>query len=284
MDDLQHVKNGTLPKSPDCIQKTPRKIHLSDLSSFLALSVDGAAIHGVVRDGKKLSFKSFNLHTGKPEVESIFPSDTSAFMGVDSSLISLNCSSDNDFMSILRDGNGTLYPLVKDCLEMIREPILLDLPPITCFGTGIHALPHVGSQHKNQVGVLVLAVEQQVLMSKILRCDVEGVRQVLANLDHESQAKSGSSNSYLSKVLFERCDGNRNVFHAAVCMAMPATNKDIETSSTTSTTTPGTGAGATGSTVVSSAGAPVGGSGAFGSLDSTIENLANVLSSSSGNW
>lgn len=102
LDDLQHVKNGTLPKSPDCIQKVPKKIHLSDLPNVLALSVDAIGIHGVVRDGKKLIYKSYNLHTGKSEIESTFPSDTSAFMGIDSGLISLNCSSDNDFMSILR--------------------------------------------------------------------------------------------------------------------------------------------------------------------------------------
>lgn len=265
LDDLQLVKNGTLPKSPDCIQKTPRKVHLQDLSNVLALSVDANGIQAIVRDGKKLALKCINLHTGKPEGESTFPSDITAFLGVDPSRISLNCASDNEFMNILRDGNGTVYPLVKDCLQAIKDPILVDLPPISCMGTGVHALPHVSSQQKNQVGVIVLATEQQILMSKILKCDVEGVRQALANLDHEAQAKSGTS-SNLNKVLLERCDGNRNVFHTAVCMAMPTTNKDIEAAPSG----------------ISGSGSSAGGSGSFGNLDSTIENLANVLSSTSG--
>lgn len=276
LDDLQVVKNGVLPKSPDCIQKSPRKVQLSEISNILALSVDVSGIHAVFRDGKKLTLKLYNLHTGKVEIESQFPSDMSAFLGNDPGLISLNCSSDNEFMSILRDGNGTLYPLIKDCLEAIKDPLLVDLPPITCIGTGIHALPHVGVQQKNQVGVLVMAIEQQVLMNKILRCDVEGVRQVLTNLDHEAQNKPGNTN-HLTKVLFEKCDGNRNIFHAAVCMAMPTTNKEVHhadaSTSSASTTTASQNPSSTGG------GGP---GGAFGNLDSTIENLANVLSTSAG--
>jgi E3 ubiquitin-protein ligase EDD1 len=275
LDDLQLVKNGTLPKSPDCIQKSPRKVHLSEISSILALSVDAAGIHGVVRDGKKLTLKAYNLHSGKAEVESQFPSDIFAFLGTDPTRISLNCSSDNEFMSILRDGNGTLYPLIKDCLDAIRDPLLVDLPPITCIGTGIHALPHVGSQQKNQVGVLVMAIEQPLLMSKILKCDVEGVRQVLTNLDHETKNKMGNS-SQLNKVLLERCDGNRNVFHAVVSMTTPTSNKDVDVSSSTSSTA----STATPTAPVASSNSA--GAGAFGSLDSTIENLASVLSSTTG--
>jgi E3 ubiquitin-protein ligase EDD1 len=274
LDDLQLVKNGVLPKSPDCIQKTPKKVHLSDLSNILSMSVDTNGIHGIVRDGKKLLFKSYNLQ-GKPELESVFPSDTGAFLGIDPGLISLNCSSENEFMSILRDGNGTIYPLVKDCLEAIRDPIPVDLPPFKCIGIGIHALPHVGSHQKNQVAVLVMAVEQQILMNKVLKCDIDGVRQVLANLDHEAQGKPASS-VHLNKVLFERCDGNRNVFHAAVSMSLPSTNKDVDASA--SAPAPAapplpapapapTGSGGTGSSTNFSS----------CSLDATIENLANAL-------
>ena len=162
LDELQLVKNGAMPKAPDCIQKVPRRVHLADLlSNVLSLSVDAVGIHAVVCDGnRRIMFKSYNLSSGKVESESPFPTDASAFLGLDPSLIRLHCSSGGDTvesMNILRDGNGTLYPLVKDSLDAIKDPLLLDLPPIKCLGLGIHALPHVGASQKNQVGVLVLA-------------------------------------------------------------------------------------------------------------------------------
>lgn len=87
---------------------------------------------------------------------------------------------------ILRDGNNTLYPLAKDCAEAIRDPQPLDLPPVKCLT--VSTLPLSGtSGHniKNQVAIVMFALEQQYLMPKILRCDVEGVKQVLAQLDSE---------------------------------------------------------------------------------------------------
>ncbi|CAG7834599.1 unnamed protein product [Allacma fusca] len=274
LDELQLVKNGTLPKAPDCIQKIPRRVHLTDLSNILSLSVDAVGIHAVVRDGKKMIFKSYNLSSGKVESESPFPSDTGAFLGLDPTLITLNCSGDSEFMSILRDGNGTIYPLVKDCLDAIKDPILIDLPPLKCVGLGIHALPHVGAQQKNQVGVLVLAMENQVLMSKVLKCDIEGVRQVLMSLDYEIQSKSSSV--MLNKVLFERCDGNRNIFHVCVSMAMPTTNKESESLTTTSSATGNTAGTSTGANCPSP-------SNPFHThMDSSIESIAAVLSTPGG--
>lgn len=291
LDDLQLVKNGSLPKSPDCLQKMPRRVHLTEINNVLSLSVDAVGIHAIVKEGKKIIWKSFNLSTGKGETESGFPTDTSAFLGIDPALVSLNCSCDNEFMSILRDGNGTMYPLVKDYLEAIKDPVSLDLPPVKCIGLGIHALPHVGTQQKNQVGVLVMALEQQILLSKILKCDIEGIKQVLANLDHEAQTK----NHVVNRILTERCDGNRNIFHAAVSMAMPTTNKDGEntngtnssSSSAPGSSTSGGGSGSssgTTTTVVTctSAGSASsayhsGSGGGGGSLDATIENLASYL-------
>jgi len=278
LDDLQLVKNGSLPKSPDCIQKSPRRVPLTEINNILSLSVDGVGIHGIVKDGKKLIWKSYNLSTGKGETESGFPTDTSAFLGIDPNLISLNCTCDNEFMSILRDGNGTMYPLVKDYLEAIKDPVSLDLPPVRCIGLGIHALPHVGTQQKNQVGVLVMALEQQILLSKILKCDIEGVKQVLTNLDHEAQGKPGNVVN-LNRVLSERCDGNRNIFHAVVNMAMPTTNKEGDSSTGVSSGT--TTSNNTGTTTVVTCSS--GSSSAYhnstgnASLDATIENLASFL-------
>lgn len=38
---------------------------------------------------------------------------------------------------------------------------------------------------KNHVAIVVLALEQQLLMPKILRCDVEGTRQILLQLEND---------------------------------------------------------------------------------------------------
>lgn len=88
-------------------------------------------------------------------------------------------------MLILRDGNSTIYPLAKDCADAIRDPLPLDLPPVRCIGTGTIALTGTAQNLKNQVAVVILALEQQLLMPKILRCDVEGTRQILAQLETE---------------------------------------------------------------------------------------------------
>jgi E3 ubiquitin-protein ligase EDD1 len=93
----------------------------------------------------------------------------------------------SDSVLILRDGNSTIYPLAKDCVDSIRDPHWLDLPPVRCIGAGTHALSvAAGSNLKNQVAVIVLALESQVLMPRILRCDFEGVKQVLMNLEQEA--------------------------------------------------------------------------------------------------
>ncbi|PSN30861.1 hypothetical protein C0J52_20667 [Blattella germanica] len=127
---------------------------------------------------------------------------------------------------ILRDGNSTIYPLAKDYVDSIRDPHWLDLPPVRCVGAGTHALSVAsGSNLKNQVAVIVLALESQMLMPRILRCDFEGVKQILLNLEQDSKCCSGVG-SLLQGILMERCDGNRNIFHACVTMCTPTSNKE----------------------------------------------------------
>lgn len=238
IDDLQAIKNGSLPKTPDCLQKSPKRVALPDLPNILGLSADAAGIQAVVREGKKVLYKSYNLHSGRVEKESRFPIDMAAFLGLDPSLVSLHSGGTGDVeqMNVLRDGNGTLFPLVKDALETLKDPILLDLPPVKCLGLGVHALPHVGPTQKNQVGVLVLALEQQVLMGKILKCEVEGIRTVLSSLDAEFQNRSGGLT--LNRILLERADGNRNIFHVSVSMAVPTLNKETDAPLATNTRNP----------------------------------------------
>lgn len=71
-----------------------------------------------------------------------------------------------------------------------------------------------------------MAVENQILMSKILRCDLDGIKSVLNQIENEAKAGISGINSTLSSILAERCDGNRNIFHACVTMCVPTSNKE----------------------------------------------------------
>ncbi len=97
-------------------------------------------------------------------------------------------------------------------------------------GLGTHALPHVGSGKKNEVAVIVLSFSPQLLLPKVLQCDLEGVRRTVAAL--EADPTSDATIETVQRILEERCDGGRNVFHAAVSMCQPTSNKDPDTDNT----------------------------------------------------
>ena len=60
---------------------------------------------------------------------------------------------------ILRDGNGAIYPLAKDCLDGIRDPLWFDLPPLVSLGMGMQSVSNVTSNGKNRIAVIALALE-----------------------------------------------------------------------------------------------------------------------------
>lgn len=62
---------------------------------------------------------------------------------------------------ILRDGNGTIYPMAKDCMGGIRDPDWLDLPPIASLGMGVHSLANLPSNStiKKKAAIIIMAVE-----------------------------------------------------------------------------------------------------------------------------
>lgn len=62
---------------------------------------------------------------------------------------------------ILRDGNGTIYPMAKDCMGGIRDPDWLDLPPISSLGMGVHSLVNLpaNSTIKKKAAIIIMAVE-----------------------------------------------------------------------------------------------------------------------------
>ncbi|XP_059478559.1 E3 ubiquitin-protein ligase UBR5 isoform X3 [Neocloeon triangulifer] len=239
IEELQVMKPGATSRSPDCFQKTPRKINIPDSSQILAVAIDNQCIHGIVRIGNKFSYSMFNLSSGRVEQEHLFPSDLTAFLGQDPSNISLTCTGEGDSVLVLRDGNRTIYPLARDSLDAIRDPHWLDLPPIKCLAAGLHPLAGSGpasasgtsgGSSKTQVAVMVLVMENQILMSRVLRCDIEGVTLALDSLDLESKSSSSTSQASAALIVHERCDGNRNILQACVAMCAPTSNKDDTTS------------------------------------------------------
>ena len=227
-DDLQVLKNGSIPRIPDCFQRAPKKIGLQSEGNILALTLDGNGINTIVRQGSKLSHKVFNVSSGKCEVDSKFLTDTNAFLGLDAANgIAFRSTGESEFVSLLTDGNSAIYPLVKDSTpnaDCVRNPQMLDLSSLRTFGLGTHALPHVGSGKKNEVAVIVLSFQPMVLLPHILSCDSNAVKRIVADL--ESEPAAVNTIDVVAKILEERCDGGRNVFHAAVSMCTPTSNKD----------------------------------------------------------
>ena len=228
-DELQVVRSGALPRLPDCFQSKPKRVSNIEPAAILALTVDGQGVHVVMKNAGKMILRSYNICSGKIELESKFPVDVPSFLGLGARNISFNSTGESEFVSLLLDGNRTVYPVVKDCTssaDSIRDPMWLDLPPVSSVGLGTHALPHVSSGLKNEVAVIVLSFSCQQLMPKILRCDLEAVRSVLSML--EADPASPHSMDVIQKILDERCDGGRNILHALVSGCQPTSNKDSD--------------------------------------------------------
>lgn len=63
-------------------------------------------------------------------------------------------------------------------------------------------------------------------MQHVLRCDYEACRQYLVNLEQAFLLDQGSQ--ALGALLGHRCDGNRNILHAAVSVCFPVSNKETK--------------------------------------------------------
>lgn len=63
-------------------------------------------------------------------------------------------------------------------------------------------------------------------MQHILRCDYEACRQYLVNLEQAFLLDQGGQ--ALGALLDHRCDGNRNILHAAVSVCFPVSNKETK--------------------------------------------------------
>lgn len=225
-DELQLIKSTANSRVPDCIQKIPRRVvlnqTLNENSQLLALTIDSKGIHTVMRTNQKLHYSLFNLSNGRLDKSCNFPTDMNSFLGKSSQNVSLQCAGDQqDTILILRDGNKTIYPLARDNVDAIRDPVWMDLPPLSCIAATPVTIQSSNSNTKTQVTLLVLATEQQQLMPKIMRCDVDAVKYFLNQLNGDLKAQ-------VSSVVQEFTDGNRNILHACVSQCSPASNKDSE--------------------------------------------------------
>ncbi|XP_015788176.1 E3 ubiquitin-protein ligase UBR5 [Tetranychus urticae] len=216
-DELQVVKGSNSPRITECLQKSPKKVNIPEGTQLIKMTVSNQGIHAIVKSNSKLSYVVYGVASGKIEQDCVFPTDQSSFFGQNQSLISLYCYGENETITILRDGNGALYPLAKDCAESIREPITLDMAPAQAIGIGISPIKDSVPNQKNQIAVIALALENQILTPAILRSDPDFVRLTLASLEKESVSQQ--------IIVSERVDGNRNILHTAVSACFPTTNK-----------------------------------------------------------
>uniref|UniRef100_A0A8C1LJ30 E3 ubiquitin-protein ligase UBR5 n=1 Tax=Cyprinus carpio TaxID=7962 RepID=A0A8C1LJ30_CYPCA len=227
IDELQVVKTGGTPKVPDCFQRTPKKLCIPEKAEILAVNVDSKGVHAVLKTGSWVRYCVFDLATGKAEQENHFPTSNLAFLGQSERNVAI-FTAGQESPIILRDGNGTIYPMAKDCMGGIRDPDWLDLPPIASLGMGVHSLANLPSNStiKKKAAVIIMAVEKQTLMQHVLRCDYEACRQYLISLE---QAMLLEQNPHaLDALLGHRCDGNRNILHACVSVCFPVSNKETK--------------------------------------------------------
>uniref|UniRef100_A0A7N6B6Z7 HECT-type E3 ubiquitin transferase n=1 Tax=Anabas testudineus TaxID=64144 RepID=A0A7N6B6Z7_ANATE len=227
IDELQVVKTGGTPKVPDCFQRTPKKLWIPEKAEILAVNVDSKGVHAVLKTGSWVRYCIFDLATGKAEQENNFPTSNLAFLGQSERNVAI-FTAGQESPIILRDGNGTIYPMAKDCTGGIRDPDWLDLPPINSLGMGVHSLANLPSNStiKKKAAIIIMAVEKQTLMQHVLRCDYEACRQYLVNLEQAFLLDQGSQ--ALGALLGHRCDGNRNILHAAVSVCFPVSNKETK--------------------------------------------------------
>ncbi|XP_069477553.1 E3 ubiquitin-protein ligase UBR5 isoform X1 [Ambystoma mexicanum] len=258
IDELQVVKTGGTPKVPDCFQRTPKKLCIPEKTEILAVNVDSKGVHAVLKTGTWVRYCIFDLATGKAEQENNFPTSSIAFLGQNERNVAI-FTAGQESPIILRDGNGTIYPMAKDCMGGIRDPDWLDLPPISSLGMGVHSLSNLpaNSTIKKKAAIIIMAVEtldflqdgldkglaqnslrvqlvtlgsvrskKQTLMQHILRCDFEACRQYLMNF--EQAVVLDQNPQMLQSFLGHRCDGNRNILHACVSVCFPTSNKETK--------------------------------------------------------
>ncbi|BFZ21562.1 hypothetical protein BsWGS_24601 [Bradybaena similaris] len=230
-DELQVVKNTGGTRNPDCFHKVPKKVAIAEHGQIETVAVDAEGIHLISRSGSRLYYSFHNLSTGKMDQHCLFPTSADAFLGtrtMDVSLQTCGIAPPNASM-ILLDGNSAIYPLAKDCSENIRDPIWLDLPPVTSVSMKVQRLSTFAMSGREAALVIAFTVKHQTLIAHILRSDIAKVKAVVVSLEEEAkEAGSSVRGQRLQEVLQEHCDGNRNLLHMCVAACIPQSNKECD--------------------------------------------------------
>lgn len=231
-DEVQVVRGGGSAASTrtlDCLQKTPKRVAFPDNAvQILSMAVDPRGIHVIVRGRKsnQLRYCVHNVATGRAEQDAAFPIHTASFLAADATQVALTVNGENESVALLRDGNACLFPIAHDCVSAIRDPVWLNLPPVRAIGLGLQALRDVAHNQKSQVAVIALLLEPQTVMSAIFKGNAEAVCQLLSNAKRDMDSEGDVS--ALRAILAERCDGSRNILHAAVSASVPTSNKNSD--------------------------------------------------------
>ncbi len=85
------------------------------------------------------------------------------------------------------DENGCLLPLIRDSVGGFREPTPLMMGPVEKVSMGIHPM-RPGNGKSSRAAVTVFSVKVPTLMEHVLHCDLESVKQFVADLEKEKSA------------------------------------------------------------------------------------------------
>ncbi len=233
---LQAIKGASSLKLPDFIQKVPKKLVLNGLGNssgqLLTFVAQQTGIHAVIEKDNSFYYVLYDIVLNKIIKEKRFTTRVPNQMPTNgncmSQMMRLHTIDDPGFnMLTLIDANSTLYPVIDvPGSNTIRDPVWKNLFPLKYFSqciiptqqqTGTTTRPT--ASRKAFVSLFSMRIE--LLSTHILRYDIDRVQQVLAQID--------TNEGLLKRILAERCDGNRNIIHAAVYACAPLSNKDNET-------------------------------------------------------
>ncbi|XP_055339569.1 E3 ubiquitin-protein ligase UBR5-like isoform X2 [Paramacrobiotus metropolitanus] len=219
--DLQLFKGHSsvsTTRSVDCIQRVPKKLRISGgCKKVLACAPNLRNIQMVILGmSGKLSFITYNLQSGKKDVQSRFLCDAKYILGNQERDLKL-VTGGRDAVTVMLDGNSCIYPIEKDCVGSLRIPHALNCSPVQSLNVFMRYLAIPGrASSKIPCGVVAFVVRKDSLIQCILENSVEKVHATLQMAPDR-----------LHRMILECSDGNRNIFHSAAAVCAPQPRKDF---------------------------------------------------------
>ncbi|RNA07304.1 E3 ubiquitin- ligase UBR5-like, partial [Brachionus plicatilis] len=236
---LAEASNFSLKSNCDqFVQKGPKKI--PDLTNVLTCCAQQGFIHVIISKENSIVYAQYDLASGKFLKEKKFPTNcVSAFCGNNLNNISLRTIDEPNFnMFTLFDGNSTIYPFTNlHGSNTLKDPEWKNLFPFKSFAQTVlipvkSASTTSANQTKKIHFVTLFSMKIEQLMASILRCDLNRVFKILRQLENDlSQLGTNALSKRLKRIINERCDGNRNIIHAAVYCCSPISNNQLNISS-----------------------------------------------------